>query len=88
VVGTERRQLSWQRGERRALVESNIKAGHIQVLKDGGAYDSSPLPEARQIDLQLIRPLGKKVATKRITASFIEKIKILQFTHLTFESAP
>jgi hypothetical protein len=38
----------------------HIKAGHIEVLKDGEAYDSSPLPEARQIDLLLIRPLGKK----------------------------
>jgi hypothetical protein len=46
--------------ERWALVEANIKAGHIEVLKDGEAYDSSPLPEARQIDLLLIRPLGKK----------------------------
>ena len=69
-----------------ALVESNIKAGHIEVLKDGEANDSSPLPEARQINLLLIQPPGKKVATKQIAASLLEKIKILQFTHLTFES--
>lgn len=37
----------------------HIKAGHIEVLKDGEAYDSSPLPEARQIDLLLIRPREK-----------------------------
>jgi hypothetical protein len=73
--------------ERWALVESNIKAGHIEVLKDGEANDSSPLPGARQINLLLIQPPGKKVATKQIAASLLEKIKILQFTHLTFESA-
>ena len=71
--------------ERWALLESNIKAGHIEVLKDGEANDSSPLPEARQIDLLLIHSPGKKVAA-RIAASLLEKIKILQFTHLTFES--
>ena len=32
--------------ERWAVAESNIKAGHIKVLKDGEAYESSPLPEA------------------------------------------
>jgi hypothetical protein len=45
--------------EQWALVESNIKAGQLEVLKDGEAYDSSPLPEARQIDLLLIHPPGK-----------------------------
>ena len=73
--------------ERWALLESNIKAGHIEVLKDGEANDSSPLPEARQINLLLIQPPGKKVATKQIAASLLEKIKNLQFTHLTFETA-
>jgi integrase len=74
--------------ERWAVAESNIKAGHIEVLKDGVAYDSSPLPQAWPIDLFLKHPPRKTVEKKRIAASALEQIRILQFTYLVVPHNP